>query len=62
MMGDPFQKLHSIAFRRRDIMQEISHHQWPTLSMEHIRYKWASTNNITLLGTDNYPKTTSDLG
>ena len=40
-MGDPFQKLHSIAARRRDVMREIAHHQRPTPALEHSHYKWA---------------------
>ena len=42
MMGYPFHKLHAIYSRRRDIMQEISHHKRPTPALEHSHYKWAS--------------------
>ena len=41
-MVDNFQKLYAIAVRRRDIMWEISHHQWPTPELEHSHYKWDS--------------------
>ena len=42
MMGDPFQKIHAIAARRREIMQEFAHNQRPTPALEHSHYKWAS--------------------
>ena len=41
-MGDNFQKLHAMDARRREIMQEITHHQRPTPTLEHTHYKWAS--------------------
>ena len=41
-MGDPIQKLHSIAVRRRDIMREISYNQRQTPTLEHSHYTWAS--------------------
>ena len=43
MMGNPFQKVHTIAARRRDIMREIAHHQRPTPALEHSHCKWYSS-------------------
>ena len=41
-MGDNFQKSHAIAVRRKDIMQEIVHHQYPTPALDQNHYKWES--------------------
>ena len=41
-MGDTLNKLHAIAARRRDIMQEIAHNHWPTPALEQNHYKWDS--------------------
>ena len=41
MMLDTLQKLYAITARKQDIMQEISHHQWPKPALEYSHYKCA---------------------
>ena len=40
IMGYPFQKLHSIAARRHNIMWGIEHHTRLIPALEHIHYNW----------------------